>query len=68
MTKILFAQIIWTKCLKQNREIGQGKKNFISAFPYFLTAIAKFNFLNGDWALGYVLTRRLCLGGFYNIS
>ena len=65
MTKILFAQTIWTKYLKQNREIGQGKKSFISAFPCFLTAIAKFNYLNGDWVLGYVLTR---IGGFYNIS
>ena len=57
MTKSLIAQTIWTKYLKQNREIGQGKKSFIFAFPCFLTAIAKFNFLNGDWALGYVLAR-----------
>ena len=46
---------IWNK-MEKSSNIGEEKKNLISALAYFLTAIAKFNFQKADWALDYLST------------
>ena len=58
------AQKIWNK-IEKSRKTGQNKKNLISICTCFLTAIAKFNFSEGDWLPGYVITQ---IWDFPNIS
>ena len=55
---------IWFLRKFRTKEIGQGKKSFITTFACFLTAIAK-GFLNGDWAVGQGYTQ---IWDFSNIS
>ena len=45
-------QNIWNK-IEKSRKTGQNKKSLISICACFLTAIVKFNFWKGDWAMGY---------------
>ena len=57
-------QNIWNK-LEGSRKTGQDEKSLLSICACFLTAIDKFNFWKGDWALGYVSTQ---IWDFPNIS
>ena len=57
-------QDIWN-IIDKSRKTGQDKKSLISICACFLTAIAKFSFWKGDWALGYVSTQ---IWNFPNIS
>ena len=49
-------QNTWKK-VNNFSKTGQDYQALISTFAYFLTAVTKFNFTEGGWALGSISTQ-----------